>query len=210
MAPSPAPDLVARKRALRREMCDLRAALAEADRCVRAQSAAARLVALPELAALPPGATVAAYAASKGEIDPAPALTELAARGVHAALPRVTGDARRLRFHRLADGVALEAGRFGLREPPESAPEVAPGDFAAILLPGVAFDAGGGRLGMGGGFYDCVLAGLPEGRRPVLIGLAYDFQIVDQCPLEAGDLPVDVVVTDVRVLRAPAAGGRRP
>ena len=66
-------------------------------------------------------------------------------------------------------------------------------------MPGLAFDAEGRRLGFGGGYYDGVFGA--SGKRPALIGLCYDFQIVARCPAGDGDVPVDVVVTDARVLR---------
>jgi len=210
MAPLSSPDLSEEKRALRREMSAARAALSEAERQARSAAASARLLALPELAA-PAGAgpqTLAGYVAVKGEIDPAPALATAAAAGVTVALPRVAPEAPRLRFHR-ADAGPLAPGRFGLPEPDASAPELALDALDAVIVPGLAFDADGRRLGFGGGYYDGLFgtsgaSGLPNSglpRRPALIGLCYDFQIVARCPSGDGDVPVDLVVTDARVLR---------
>jgi 5-formyltetrahydrofolate cyclo-ligase len=74
-----------------------------------------------------------------------------------------------------------------------------------MLVPGLAFDAAGRRLGFGGGYYDAAGRALRE-RRPasLLVGFAYDFQIVDACPADARDVAVDVVVTERRVLTARA------
>jgi|SRR5450631_27393 len=212
MAPFPSSDLPEQKRALRREMSAARVALSERERSERSEAASARLLALPELAALAgAGQTIAGYVAAKGEIDPSSALADAAAGGATVALPRMATEAPRLRFHR-ADAGPLTSGRFGLREPAAAAPEIALDEIDVVIVPGLAFDAEGRRLGFGGGYYDGAFAAGGSGKRPALIGLAYDFQIVARCPAGDGDIPVDLVVTDARVLRParalPAEGKR--
>jgi 5-formyltetrahydrofolate cyclo-ligase len=176
----------------------------------RSESACARLLALPELAGFGGAGpkAVAGYVAARGEIDPASVLLAAAAAGATVVLPRVADDAPRLRFHR-ADAGPLVPGRFGLREPAATAPEIARDELDVVIVPGLAFDAEGRRLGFGGGYYDGIFGNLGSvgaaGKRPALIGLCYDFQIVAQCPAGDGDVPVDVVVTDARVLRPPRA-----
>ena len=202
MAPLPSSDLSEQKRALRREMSAARTALSESECSARSESACARLLALPELAGFggagPGPKTLAGYIAARGEIDPAAALAAAAADGATVVLPRVATEAPRLRFHR-ADAGPLAPGRFGLREPAATAPELPLDELNVVIVPGLAFDAEGRRLGFGGGYYDSVLGAV--GKRPALIGLCYDFQIVARCPAGDGDVPVDVVVTDARVLR---------
>jgi 5-formyltetrahydrofolate cyclo-ligase len=193
-------------------MGERRAGLPAAERAARSSAAAARLLALPELADVA-GRTIAGYVAVKGELDPASALAQVAARGGRVALPRVCAEAPRLRFHEVEAGAAppLPSGPFGLCEPEAGQPEVPIGQLDFVIVPGLAFDARGGRLGFGGGYYDGALAIAREAGRPALIGLAYDFQIVDACPVGPGDLPVDLVVTEARVLRReapPAVDGR--
>jgi 5-formyltetrahydrofolate cyclo-ligase len=221
MAPLTSSDLSEQKRALRREMSAARAVLSETERRARSEAASERLLALPELA-VSAGAgpkTLAGYVAAKGEIDPAPALAAVAAAGAAVALPRVAAEAPRLRFHR-ADAGPLAPGHFGISEPAALAPEIAPHQLDVVIVPGLAFDAEGRRLGFGGGYYDGALGQLGSsgsaspapGKRPTLIGLCYDFQIVARCPAGDGDVPVDLVVTDARVLRparALPAEGRR-
>ena len=203
MAPSPSSDLSEQKRALRREMSAARIALPESECSARSEAACARLLALPELAALATHGpkALAGYVAARGEIDPAPVLTAAAAGGATVALPRVATEAPRLRFHR-ADAGPLAPGRFGLREPAATAPELSLDELDVVIVPGLAFDAQGRRLGFGGGYYDSVFGA--SGKRPALIGLCYDFQVVARCPAGEGDVPVDLVVTDARVLRPPA------
>lgn len=202
MAPLTSSDLSEQKRALRREMSAARAALSESERQRRSEAASARLLALPELAALAGAGpkTLAGYVAAKGEIDPAPALEAAAVAGATVALPRVAPEAPRLRFHR-ADAGPLRPGSFGISEPAAAAPEIAPDELDVVIVPGLAFDGEGRRLGFGGGYYDGMFGASGAGKRPALIGLCYDFQIVTRCPAGDGDVPVDLVVTDARVLR---------
>ncbi|HVV15712.1 MAG TPA: 5-formyltetrahydrofolate cyclo-ligase [Polyangia bacterium] len=202
MAPSSPVDLLEEKRALRREMGKERAALSAVERRARGAAACARLLELPELAALA-GRTVAGYVAldAHGELDPAPALEAVAARGGQVALPRVSGPAAALTFH-LAGGAALVRGRFGLFEPPPEAAEIEPPALDVVVVPGVAFDGSGRRLGFGGGYYDRTFgADAVAERRPPLIGLCFDLQVVPRCPAGPDDVAVDVVVTESRVLR---------
>ncbi|HXJ22293.1 MAG TPA: 5-formyltetrahydrofolate cyclo-ligase [Polyangia bacterium] len=201
MAPSSSEleaDLVEQKRALRLETGRERAGLPERVRRACSQRACARLLALPELAQ-PDGRTVAGYVAlaGKGELDPALALDALEARGARIAYPRVGAPDAPLTFHQAARG-ALVAGRFGLLEPPGDAPAIPPESLDLVVVPGVAFDADGGRLGFGGGFYDRTFGG---GRGPALIGLCFDLQVVSRCPAGPEDVRVDAVVTESRVLR---------
>lgn len=194
-------------------MGERRAGLPAAERTTRSDAATARLLALPELAEVA-GRTIAGYVAVKGEMDPASALARVAARGGRVALPRVCAESPRLRFHEVEAGAAPPppAGPFGLCEPDAERPEVSIGQLDVVIVPGLAFDARGGRLGFGGGYYDGALAIARGGGRPALIGLAYDFQIVDDCPVGPGDLPVDLVVTEARVVRrtpSPAIDARR-
>ena len=132
---------------------------------------------------------------------------------------RVSTEAPRLRFHR-ADAGPLTPGRLGVSEPAATAPEIPLDELDVVIVPGLAFDAEGRRLGFGGGYYDGVFGEFgnvgdfgssgASGRRPALIGLCYEFQLVARCPAGDGDVPVDLVVTDARVVRTPAARRANP
>jgi 5-formyltetrahydrofolate cyclo-ligase len=195
------------KRSLRRAMNDRRTQHPMPERQRAARAAARRLLDLPELQDLAARrGCLAGFVAVRAELDPAAALDEARRRGARIAFPRVADDQTpRLRFHLAADG-DLQPGRFGIPEPSPGLPEVAAGDIDLMLVPGLAFDAAGHRLGTGGGYYDEWLE-QAGASRPRVMGLAYDFQIVEACPTEPRDQAVDGVVTDARVLRAARGAG---
>jgi 5-formyltetrahydrofolate cyclo-ligase len=209
--------LLEEKRALRNAMMARRQEVSLEARVRLSAAMTARLESLPELAAVhASGGTVAGFVAlpAKGEVDPAAALAASHASGAKVALPRVSPVPPRLRFHEVDpnDGAALAPGPYGLREPVASTPEVDVEDIDVMLLPGLAFDRAGRRLGYGGGYYDEVAGKLRAAGRGFLVGLAYDFQLVERCPAGEADVGVDCVVTDLQVVRcAPAQssdGGR--
>jgi 5-formyltetrahydrofolate cyclo-ligase len=142
------------------------------------------------------GVPLSGYMAIRTEIDPLPVMQEAAAHGP-VGVPVIVGRGQPLRFARWEPGCGMTDGPFGARIPAEVEyfePEV-------LIVPLVAFDARGGRLGYGGGFYDRTLQML-RARRPTLaIGFAYDGQEVDALPLEPTDQPLDMLVTETRVLR---------
>jgi 5-formyltetrahydrofolate cyclo-ligase len=184
--PKAVDDVRAKKDELRARLRAERAALALAE--VRAASAAVCRH-LDELAALGRAQHVAVYAARSGEIDPAQAAERLRARGVAVAYPRDDGE--RLTFH-AARASELELGSFGIPAPLAGAPEVELDACDVVLVPGVAFDRAGHRLGQGGGFYDRALSAAPRALR---VGLAHAFQVIDGLPCSERDEPVDVIVT---------------
>jgi 5-formyltetrahydrofolate cyclo-ligase len=94
-------------------------------------------------------------------------------------------------------GDALESGPFGTAHPPARAPLVEPD---TLLLPLIAFDAGGNRLGYGAGYYDRTVAALRRQRKMLVVGLAYDEQEVPEVPVGAHDQRLDGIVTDRRTL----------
>lgn len=113
-----------------------------------------------------------------------------------------------LRFAPWRPGDALESNRFGIPEPALSPDaRLSPQDMAVILLPLLAFDAAGHRLGMGGGWYDRSLAFRQhQSAPPRLVGVGYGFQQVQALPAEAWDVPMDAVVTEAGLLACTGAG----
>jgi len=141
------------------------------------------------------GVPLAGYMAIRSEIDPLPAMEEAAAHGP-VCVPVILGAGQPLKFASWEPGAAMKAGPFGAMIP--EAEEFI--DPEILIVPLVAFDLRGGRLGYGGGFYDRTLAGLRAARPTLVIGFAYGAQQADDLPLEPTDQPLDMIVTQDRVL----------
>lgn len=180
-------DPAAAKAALRRLARERRAAAAIAN--PEAAGAIARAVLDSDIAA--PDAVVAGYAPIGDEIDPMPLLEALATTRP-CGLP-VIGKGRVLTFRQWRPGVTLVAGRYGIPAPPLDLPTILPD---ILLVPLLAFDRAGHRVGYGGGYYDTTLAALRAARAIKAIGLAYAAQEIERLPAEAFDQPLDAVATE--------------
>lgn len=152
-------------------------------------SFARRLAAHAAALGVEPGMVIAGYHAHGDEADPALLLKALAERGAHIAFPRVVADGR-LEFHLVPDGEVLVPGRYGIHEPAAHWPKVRP---ALLLVPLLAYDNQGYRLGYGGGYYDRALALLPTARA---IGIAYSGQRMNDLPQEPHDHPLHAILTE--------------
>jgi 5-formyltetrahydrofolate cyclo-ligase len=137
-----------------------------------------------------PGMVVAGYHAHQDEADPVLLLQALTRAGAHIAFPRVTGKDQALEFHRIPDGEILHSGAYGIHEPLRHWPRAVPD---VLLVPLLAFDDQGYRLGYGGGYYDRTLASLSNARA---VGIAYAGQRMDFLPHDAHDYPLDAILTE--------------
>lgn len=142
------------------------------------------------------GAIVAGYAAIGSEADPFPLMAALANQGHALCLPRTEG--KTLTFRAWKPGDPLVVGRMNIPEPDAKAKERRPD---LLLVPLLAFDRHGYRLGYGGGYYDRYLREHRAKRTIRAIGIAYAGQAVDDLPHGETDEPLDAVVTEDRVLR---------
>jgi 5-formyltetrahydrofolate cyclo-ligase len=154
------------------------------------------------------GSTVMLYAPVAGlaEIDLVPLADGLLDRGCRLCVPRVNWTDKTMvaaLVANLTSGVVADpAGiRQGMKMAPPEAPVVDNRELDAVVVPGLGFDAAGGRIGRGAGFYDRFLAGLPSDR-PVRVALSFDEQIVEEVPVEGHDAPIGVIVTPSRVIVA--------
>jgi len=147
---------------------------------------------------LPHNAVVSGFWPMGEEIDVRPLLLHLHAQGHPVGLPSTGPRGSLLRFRRWTPETKLIDGVFGTREPPKDAPEIVPD---LLIVPLLAFDAEGWRLGYGGGFYDRTLAGLRAEHAITAVGVAFDAQRVDAVPHGAGDQPLDWIVTEETALR---------
>jgi 5-formyltetrahydrofolate cyclo-ligase len=195
--------LRAARRALRSEYRARRRAIPPAERAAAAASAARLLAA----ARLPrPGSSIAAYVPNDGEFDPAPLLELARRRGCRVYMPVLTRRRTALAFGPLdAPAPAWRRNRYGILEP-SGVPALLrrPHDVDLVLVPLVAFDAHGRRLGMGAGYYDRAFAFLlrrTAWRRPRLLGLAFDAQQADSIADQPWDVPLWGVLTESRLLR---------
>ncbi len=147
---------------------------------------------------LPPSAIVAGYSPMKGEADVMPLLSALARRGHRLCLPAVTGKTEPLAFRAWQPGEALPAGYQGIPEPVAGAERLRPD---VVLVPLLAFDSSGHRLGYGGGFYDRTLAALRAEGSVSAVGIAFSAQKVDRIPGSNHDQRLDAVLTELGIVR---------
>jgi 5-formyltetrahydrofolate cyclo-ligase len=181
------------KTELRRQALARRDTLPAVERQQAAETIAAR--AFP--VAVAPGTIVAGFMPMKSEINPLPLLRALADAGARLALPVVAGQGKPLIMRAWAFGEPLGAGVWGIREPEPAAPEVAPD---ILIVPLLAFDRAGQRVGYGAGYYDRTIAALRAKQAVLAIGLAFAAQEIAAVPATPHDAPLDLVLTEREVI----------
>ncbi|MEO3428872.1 5-formyltetrahydrofolate cyclo-ligase [Pelagibius sp. CAU 1746] len=197
------------KRALRKAAKAARTLAAQRERAAKGD--AAGVLRDHFLARFLPGKTLAEEIVVSGywpmgdEIDPRPLMAALDAFGCRLALPAIRAAGQPLDFRAWRPGDALQPAGFGTQEPPATAEALRPG---LLLVPLLAFDGAGYRLGYGGGFYDRSLALLRKAGDILAVGLAYADQQVPAVPREATDQPLDLVVTEGGVVVPGAAANQ--
>ncbi len=190
---------------LRQRMRAQRLELSATERIAAARGVGEQLEALPEFLT---DLRIGAYWAVRGELPLSHALPPLYRRGQIVLLP-VLGNAGSLRFSPWLPGQELVANRFGIPEPEHNpANEVDPRALDLVLVPLLAFDRRGRRLGSGGGWYDRSFAYLQVQPRPastLLVGVGYANQEVPALTAEAHDVTLDFVVTERELIDCNAA-----
>ena len=143
------------------------------------------------------------YIGNDGELDPSPAIPPLYRLGIHCYLPRLgANSSHTMHFASYTPGQTLTKNSFGIPAPSRRVSRLMPAFLlSTVLVPLVAFDLSGNRIGMGGGFYDRLFDPRKVSRRPKLIGVAYEFQKANQLPCEPWDIPLDGVITDQHYYR---------
>jgi 5-formyltetrahydrofolate cyclo-ligase len=182
------------KRELRTRMQSVRNVLPSSAHAERSARACERAIALPEFAR---ARNVAGYVAMRKELDPRAVLERAAELGKLVLLPRVEEHGLAFCVHRAEDEL-VENG-WGVLEPSESAERVAIADIDFMLVPALALDLRGFRIGYGKSYYDRVIPQLAHGRA---VGFAYEFQLLAEVPNEAHDQKVHLIVTDARTVTA--------
>ncbi len=181
------------KAELRRTALARRDALPAAERAQATEAIAARAFPIPVAA----GAIVAGFIPMKSEINPLRLMRKLAAAGARLALPAVARRGEPLIMRAWGFGEPLAAGVWGTREPLPSAPAVAPD---LLIVPLLAFDRAGQRIGYGAGYYDLTIAALRAHKPVIAIGLAFAVQEIAAVPATPHDAPLDLVLTEREVI----------
>jgi 5-formyltetrahydrofolate cyclo-ligase len=181
------------KKRFRGEAFARRDALPAEVRQAAAETIAARPLPLP----IGPRAIVSGFMPMKTEIDPLPLMRKLEGQGARLALPVLVGRGTPLVMRAWTFGEPLSAGVWGIREPEPEAEEVAPD---ILLVPLLAFDRAGSRIGYGGGYYDRTIAALRAKKPVTAVGIAFAAQEVPQVPVGAGDARLDLVLTEREVI----------
>ena len=181
------------KAIIRRDAVTRRDAIPPAERAHAAETIAARAFPL----AVAPGTIVSGFSPLKSEINPFPLMRKLAAAGAKLALPVVQGRGKPLIMRAFAFGDALASGQWGIREPKPEAAEVAPD---ILLVPLLAFDRDGRRIGYGAGYYDMTIARFRAMKQVVAVGIAYAAQEIAEVPVTERDARLDLVLTERDVI----------
>lgn len=176
---------------LRTTMRQRRRAISEHAAIERADAAASQF---DQLFTQLPG-TLGSYVPTDGELDPRPVNDLVEAAGGAIYVPVCAEE--RLRFARYRTDSAMTLNRFSIPEPLD-AERVAAGDLEVIVVPLVAFDRHGHRLGMGGGWYDRTFEAHGSTRRPLLIGFGHDEQELEELAPQSWDVTMDAIVTPTR------------
>ena len=182
---------------LRREFLARRQAMKEQEVQIKSRAIQTRVEALLREEE---ARTVMSYVSVRNEVRTQALIRSLLAEGIVVAVPLCVPERLELVPCRLKSlEHDLEEGHFGIPEPKENKRQPLPlEELEAIIVPGVAFDRCGYRLGHGSGYYDLFLRRLPDGIAK--IGLAYDWQVVAEVPRSDHDVPVDLVVTETEVI----------
>ena len=181
------------KAELRKSAFARRDEMPASERQAAAEAIATRPFPLPFQA----GAIVSGFSPIKTEINPFPLMRKLAAAGARLALPVVVGRGKPLTMRAYAFGQELNAGVWGIREPKPDAPEVDPD---ILLVPLVAFDRHGHRIGHGAGYYDMTINRLRAIKPVVAVGIAYAVQEFDDVPTTSRDARLDLVLTEREII----------
>ena len=181
------------KAVLRREALARRDALPRELRAAAAEAIAAR----PFPLAIEPGAVVSGFMPMKSEINPIPLMRKLADAGATLALPVVAGKGKPLIMRAWSLGEPLASGVWGIREPKPEAPEVFPD---ILIVPLLAFDRRGHRIGYGAGYFDMTIAALRARKPVVAAGIAFAAQEIAEVPTTPRDARLDLVLTEREVI----------
>jgi 5-formyltetrahydrofolate cyclo-ligase len=181
------------KESLRKQATKARDGLTREERQTKSREIERRLFRLPEFIA---SSTIMFFASFRSEVDTAPMIRRALAEGKRVVLPKVKGEDLAL-FEIKEFDKDVSAGAWGIPEPHEKDP-ITPDAVNLIIVPGLAFDERGNRLGYGAGFYDRIL----RSYKGATAALAFEVQMAPRVPVSVHDFPIKKIVTEKRVIEA--------
>jgi len=194
MSRPPLPDLFSEKKELRQTLLFQRKRLSLERRNAKSREIGNRLF---EMISFNQAKTIQFYLAMPDEVQTFAMIQHAQMVNKKIAAPVIRKETDRLSFFHLTETDPISIGRYGIQEPPsDRLREIFPQEIDLWILPGVAFDRNGNRLGLGGGYYDRIL----ENVTALRIGLAFAFQIVDSVPAAITDRRVDQIITETETI----------
>ncbi len=189
-------ELMAAKKSLRAQLLAARDAMLPEVRQAAGQAITTRLCQMPQYRE---AGTVLTYMSFGTELDTHAFFDRALCEGKVVALPRIDKPTKSLTLHRVDGHADLVDGVWGIREPRADAPVMSIDDIDVVLMPGLAFDRAGNRLGYGAGFYDRLLAQTMD--KPLRVAAAFDVQLIDTVPADAHDKTCHWIVTEKQVIQ---------
>ncbi|NLY51688.1 MAG: 5-formyltetrahydrofolate cyclo-ligase [Firmicutes bacterium] len=183
------------KKAIRKQILAARDRLTEDERRQRSLVIRDRFFALPKVAA---ARRLMLFLAFGSEVDTWLFLEQALVLGKEVAAPVTLPRTKELVFYPIRSRDEARPGHWGIYEPRREGEPISPGSVDVVVVPGVAFDRRGNRIGYGGGYYDRFLAGKAAGAWKV--GICFDLQLLEELPRSEHDMPVDAVVTETKTI----------
>ncbi len=184
------------KEHIREEALKRRDAIPEEVRAIKSLEIKERLLSLEQYRQ---STSILLFCSFRTEVDTIPIIKAALKDEKRVVLPRVNRGLLSLELYQINSLDDLTAGYMEILEPvPDKCSQVIPDEMEFVVLPGVAFDLSGGRIGYGGGCYDKLLGSLHN--RPLLTAIAFEEQIMKQVPVEVHDVRVDMIITDRRII----------
>lgn len=182
------------KRSIRSEILELRNSLSEREITEKSLLICDKLFTIDEIAN---AKIFFIYSNIQSEVETSCIIETLLDQGKTVALPRIEDLDTPMALHAIDSLNNLQSGPFGIPEPHHEDPVVPEKDVDVAIIPGIAFDESGWRLGWGGGFYDRFLSKTSA----ISLGLAFEVQITDKLPIEMHDKQVDYIITEKRIIK---------
>jgi len=178
---------------LRSSMLNMRKSQNESDWIKNSESTSQLLMKLPEINN---SKIIGFYSSIQGEVDTTIMIDELIKMGKTICLPKINTSNKTINFFQIQEIENLVKGHYGILEPNTNI-EISPRNLQCVIVPGIAFDDFGNRLGYGYGYYDKFFT---NNNQIIKIGIGFDFQILSEIKSKSLDVKIDVLVTESRII----------